>query len=171
MLSFLDSMKEYVDKARQRAALAEDAYRTAASEFQAASNDLTIWSNAYALALKERERWQAEARETQTQLPMELPDAGENARQPPSIPVEQPRTEEINKAAKVREILAARGGITPAELWMEVKDFNMTRPYLYSVLKRLRDNNEVAVRKNGKYMLKPRAAEGKSEEMETEMIQ
>jgi hypothetical protein len=156
MATFLEMMKDYVETARMRLGAAEQAHKESAAELQAAASDFAIWNNAYTLAQKEREKWQAEARETQ--LPMDLPgvaEAKDTAKDDASEePVSQP---EINKTDKVREVLGLHvSGITPAQLWGAVKVFDVSRPYLYSVLKRLRDNDEVSVRKGGKYVLKPK---------------
>ena len=168
-MAFLDTMREYVEKARGRLAAAELAHKETATEFQAAMSDFTVWNNAYTLAQKEREKWQAEARETQ--LPMNLPEitAAPNDSKSDADKAQVPAPE-VNKTEKVREILGEHiSGITPAQLWVEVKDFQVSRPYLYSVLKRLRDNEEVSMRKGGKYVLKPKPVEVKPEEGVEEM--
>lgn len=168
MVNFLDMMKDYIEKARARVAAAEQAHRMAIAELQAANSDLVVWNNAYTLAVKEREKWKVDSR--QTELPMEMPKvepAPEAANVNPEQ--EQPQTAQtsINKTAKVREILGEHAtGITPGQLWIEVKDFQVSRPYLYSVLKRLRDNDEVAQRRGGKYVLKQTPVEVKPDEME-----
>ena len=169
MSSFIDTMKEYVENARAKLAAAEQAHRSAAAELQVAGNDFAIWNNAYTLALKEKEKWQAEARETQ--LPMELPGTDVAPMESVNAPNE-PAQPEINKTEKVRETLGKHvSGITPKDLWIEVKDFNVSRPYLYSVLKRLRDSKEVAMRR-GKYVLIPKPLEVKlEEEMEVMTVQ
>lgn len=166
MVPFLETMREYVEKARRRLAAAEQAQKEAAAEWQAATSDFAIWNNAFTLAQKEREEWQAKARETQ--LPMNLPGivaARDTPKSDVDADVEKLLIPEVNKTEKVREILGAHiTGITPAQLWVEVKDFQVSRPYLYSVLKRLRDSEEVSVRKGGKYVLKPKPVEVKPEE-------
>ncbi len=52
----------------------------------------------------------------------------------------------------IRSVLRQHpNGITPAEIWREVKD-NVGRAYVYSVLKRLKDRKQVTERR-GKYFL------------------
>lgn len=171
MATFVETMKEYVDKARARLAAAEQVHRAASAELMAASSDFAVWNNAYTLAVKEREKWEAEAKETQQQLPMDLPDTTSLSFEPSNVADEHNHSVEINKTAKVREVLAAhQTGITPGQLWLNVKDFQVSRAYLYSVLKRFRDNDEVTVRR-GKYMLKPKPIEAKPIEGEALTIQ
>ena len=150
-----------MENARARLAAAEHAQRLAVAELQAANSDLLIWNNAYMLALKEKEKWQAGAKEMQPVLPMELPEAAaETVAETLEAPADEAHAPEVNKTEKVRDALREHAtGITPAQLWVEVKDFQVSRPYLYSVLKRLRDNDEVSVRRGGKYILKPKPTE------------
>jgi hypothetical protein len=55
---------------------------------------------------------------------------------------------EINKTDMVREILRQHpAGITPTEIWKEVKNQMSHRAYLYSILGRLKDRDEVLVRR------------------------
>jgi hypothetical protein len=52
--------------------------------------------------------------------------------------------------------------MTPADLWKAHKEEISSRPYLYSILKRMRDKDEVALRR-GKYVLKPKPSEVRPE--------
>jgi hypothetical protein len=59
-----------------------------------------------------------------------------------------------NKTEMIRELLRQYpGGITPTELWKQVKTRMTHRAYLYSILKRLKDKGEVMIRR-GKYIAK-----------------
>jgi hypothetical protein len=59
---------------------------------------------------------------------------------------------ETNKTEMIREVLRQHtNGITPAQVWMNVKD-KVERNYVYSVLKRMKDKDEVKERR-GKYYL------------------
>src|SRR5436309_1135390 len=58
-----------------------------------------------------------------------------------------PQTSETNKTETIRELLRQHPtGMTPTDIWREVKDQMAHRPYLYSILKRLKDKDEVTVR-------------------------
>lgn len=59
---------------------------------------------------------------------------------------------EINKTKLIRDALRQHPGATPSDLFESVKA-HVGRAYLYSVLKRLRDNEEVIFRRK-KYFLK-----------------
>lgn len=60
---------------------------------------------------------------------------------------------EANKTDLVRDTLRQQaGGTTPKDLWRALQGQIKHRPYLYSILKRLKDKDEVAVRR-GKYFL------------------
>lgn len=64
------------------------------------------------------------------------------------------QTGETNKTETIRELLRQHpAGMTPTDIWKEVKDQMTHRAYLYSVLKRLKDKDEVTVRR-GKYITK-----------------
>ena len=52
--------------------------------------------------------------------------------------------------------------MTPSDLWKQVKAQFTHRPYLYSALKRLKDRDEVTVRR-GKYLLKNNPKSGGTE--------
>lgn len=61
----------------------------------------------------------------------------------------------INKTELIRTLLRQNpAGLTPPQIWEQVADQFKHRPYLYSVLKRLKDHDEVVTRRN-KYMLRP----------------
>jgi len=68
-----------------------------------------------------------------------------------------------NQTDTVRNLLKQHPtGITPRDMWKQVQTQIKYRAYFYSILKRLRDKDEVIVRR-GKYMMKivPKVEEGK----------
>lgn len=89
--------------------------------------------------------------------------------QKPEVPVpvsesSTTQTAETNKTDLVRELLRQRpAGITPTEIWKEVKGQMTHRAYLYSILGRLKDRGEVTVNRRKKYFLRviQKAAEEK----------
>jgi hypothetical protein len=68
---------------------------------------------------------------------------------------------ELNKSKLIRETLRQHAGMTPGEVFDVVKA-HVGRAYVYSVLKRMRDNNQVIIRRK-KYYLNP-------EEVKTEAL-
>jgi hypothetical protein len=65
-----------------------------------------------------------------------------------------PQASETNKTETIRELLRQHPtGMMPTEIWKEVKGQMTHRAYLYSILKRLKDKDEVTVRR-GKYFAK-----------------
>ena len=78
-----------------------------------------------------------------------------------------PQASDTNKTETIRELLRQHpAGMTPTDIWKEVKGQMAHRPYLYSILKRLKDKDEVCVRR-GKYIAKmtPKSEEGKGQTM------
>jgi hypothetical protein len=78
-----------------------------------------------------------------------------------------PQGSETNKTETIRELLRQHpAGMTPTDIWKEVKGQMAHRPYLYSILKRLKDKDEVCVRR-GKYIVKltPKSEDGKGQTM------
>jgi hypothetical protein len=73
---------------------------------------------------------------------------GKSLESPP--PPEAKATEEINKTDLIREAIRQHPGASPADLWDTVKE-QVSRTYLYSVLKRLKENDEVIVRRKKYY--------------------
>jgi hypothetical protein len=65
-----------------------------------------------------------------------------------------PQPHEVNKTDMIRELLRRHPtGMTPTEIWREVKNQMTHRAYLYSILGRLKDREEVIVRRK-KYLLR-----------------
>lgn len=61
----------------------------------------------------------------------------------------------LSKAELIRNVLRQNpAGVTPANIWRAVRDKVKHRPYVYSVLTRLKQKNAVTV-KRGKYFLLP----------------
>lgn len=173
MNALLDGMRERLEKAKIRMASAQQVFQAAQAELQAAMAEFNVWNAAINLEVREDEKRLAESHANQ--IPMNLPElqpkptAEETADDCLARAVQAAAA--INKTEKVREILRAHGnGVTPAGIWTEVKDHLSSRAYLYSVLKRLRDNDEVSIRK-GKYQLKPKPIEVHLAETEAVVIQ
>lgn len=165
MSAVLDGLKERLEVAKARLATAQQQYQAAGMELQAATNDHSIWSAAVAIEMREEEKRLSEAEEKQ--IPMNLPDL--KLRPVTSIPVPEldqmksvDAPEAVNKTGLVREMLREHStGISPTDLWTELKGQLSSRAYLYSILKRLRDKDEVFIRRK-KYVLRPKLLEVKN---------
>ncbi len=179
MPTILEALKERVEIARARVTTAQQAFQLAHVELQAANSDLAVWNNAVMLEQREEEKRISAVREVQERQ-YTLPDIPSPSaeRYVVEAVVSHPDSDHlqsfgaaINKTERVRETLRSHvGGITPAGLWIELKDHLSSRAYLYSILKRLRDNEEVTQRR-GKYILKPKPVEVKTDEVEGMTVQ
>src|SRR5438270_2411404 len=131
----IESTKKMQD-AQQRAAIAQ-------SEYQTATQECAGWQKAFEA---ETRREQQSASKT-----IVVVDSKKFTIEPaPQLPSDAP---EPNKTDLIREVLRQHpAGVTPPDLWKALSGKIVHRPYLYSVLKRLRDKKEVAVRR-GKYVL------------------
>lgn len=87
--------------------------------------------------------------------------------EPKAIPADVASNQlEVNKTDMIRDLLSRHPtGMTPTEIWREVKSQMTHRAYLYSVLGRLKDRDEVTVRRK-KYFLRvvTKPAEGKEQQ-------
>ena len=186
MDQFLETLQSRLAEAHKRFAQAQQAFQKAQAEMNQFQQTFAKTQAEFQSASQEFNSWQiavrVESQKQQVAIPQQpLP-------QPLSAPVVQriiPRitqqvhpiilpvgvvpsqpaanaAPEINKTEAIRQVLNQHpAGITPGELWKEVASQISQRPYMYSILKRLKDNEEVTVRR-GKYFLKaaPVAQEG-----------
>ncbi len=173
MSMILDDLKARLDEARSRLILVSQRHQAIGLELQQATNECNIWTAAVALETREEEKRLARANENQ--IRMDLPDLAEAPKVPPG-PEEShseastPATP-VNKTLRVREILRSHAtGMTPSELWTVVRDEVSSRAYLYAILKRLRDNDEVSIRR-GKYFIKAKPVQMNMEEVDRVVIQ
>ena len=161
MNPLLEGMKERLEIARTRLQKAQQTFQAAQAELQAATGEYTTWNSAISLLMREEEKRAAEANEKQ--IPMDLPDLKPTSNDAPTAKPSDAddallqRAQEstlVNQTEKVREILRAHNsGLTPAGIWEEGRHDISSRAYLYAILKRLRDSDEVVFRR-GKYQFK-----------------
>jgi hypothetical protein len=151
MSDFLDVCKARMADAQKRFQEAQQKLQTAQQEFGIAQQEFAAWQQAVAFETRNQQQTAAAIPPAPT-----LPATAST-----KVPAAHPSAES-NKTEMIREVLAQHPtGMTPTEIWEAVKD-QVARPYVYSVLKRLRDGNEVVYqRKRKKYTI--RIAE-KSEE-------
>jgi hypothetical protein len=153
MSQFLEELKTRHADALKRLQAAQQKMATAQAELQAVSQE---YNSLQHLANIEAAKIQQPAGE-----PITVNVSSRIA--PPALP----HTSETNKTETIRELLRQHpAGMTPTDIWKEVKGQMVHRPYLYSILKRLKDKDEVCVRR-GKYIAKmtPKPEEGKGQTM------
>jgi hypothetical protein len=111
---------------------------------------------------EEAERRQA-ANAGQLELHSALPAAASTTPSPqPTNAVET--AEPVGKTEIIRDLLRQHPqGMTPTEIWSQVRDRFKHRAYLYNVLKRLTDREELSVRR-GKYVFRIVPQEVRAEE-------
>jgi hypothetical protein len=168
MSQFLEMLKARLSDAQQRLQVAQVNLSKAQAEHQAVMQEFGSWQNAVSVESR-REQQQPIAAPppappaTFSAQPVRRiigsvttvpPQHFAPAATPAAPTMEAPSVSgsEINKADLIRDVLRENpNGITPADLWRKVKD-HVGRPYVYSVLKRLKDRKKVAERR-GKYFL------------------
>lgn len=158
MSTFLETLKLRLVEAQRQHQETTAKFQKAQAEFTASAQKMQSWQ----LALQaETQREQAEAAQAQA-------NGGAPQQETPATPMqsgtttasaESPIRADVNKTQIIREQLRQHpAGMTGAELWNAVKTQIPARPYVYSVLKRLKDKDEVILRKK-KYRLVPKPGE------------
>lgn len=157
-----------LQEATQTFQAAQAAHNSAQAAFQKAQQALGIaqqqahgWNTAYAAVLAEDAERKQAAEKEQMQLPnTPIPTPLDG---PPSLPESIPAAEPKSKTDIIRELLRQSShGMTPMEIWSHVQDQFKYRAYMYSVLKRLTDREELCVRR-GKYSIRIVPQEAKEE--------
>jgi hypothetical protein len=164
MTKITDELQTRVAESKERLDKAEKDFKLAQSVFQIATQDHNVWSLALQAELRDEQRKNAAATELQLPLPTAKPQLVAVA-----IASEQPadNSELPNKTGVVRNLLKQHPtGMSAVDIWREVGAQFVHRPYLYSVLKRLRDRNEIVKRRN-KYCL---TVVPKSEEVKEQSV-
>ncbi len=161
MSEFLETLKIRMTDAQRRLQVAQANLQRAQVEHGAVMAEFSSWQNA--VAVESRKEEQAKIIQANIQLPVKptpitQPSTTVNvAAQSQSTP----SSTDVNKASLIREVLRQHpNGITPVEVWRAVKDRQVDRAYVYSVLKRLKDKKQ-ALQRRGKYVL---VVEAKAEE-------
>jgi hypothetical protein len=174
MSTVLDGLKERLEGAKVRLSAAQQRHQASQLELNAATAEHNVWNAAYTIELREDEKRTAAAQENQMSLPevqrielIRVQSIDTNRIQSiDTNPHEQSDGGEapVNKTDLVRDALRAHAtGLTPADLWKALGKHFTSKAYLYSILKRLRDHDEVVLKRSGKYVLKPKHVEAKTE--------
>jgi hypothetical protein len=163
MSEFLENLKARHAEAQKRF-LAKQAHLNAVNaEYQTVAQEFNAWQTLLTL----------ETRKEQGDNTVNVSATVVVSPQRPSLPSSTPSNTgtaaEVNKTEIVRDLLRQNSsGLTPTEIWRQVKTQIPHRPYLYSVLKRLKDRGDVT-EKRGKYLFKfsPKVGEAKEQGLVT----
>ncbi|MGB8682318.1 MAG: hypothetical protein WCD12_05490 [Candidatus Binatus sp.] len=173
MDDFLTNLKIRAADAQKRFLEAQRKLQIAQTEFQAAAQEHT---NYQGVIMAENRKINGLAVPTPISVPqVRTVMVNPNARQVQFIPAHEPAPpspapetasakSEINKTEMVRELLRQHSaGMTPDEVWRALRSQLDNHAYIYSVLKRLKERDEVR-KSRGKYYFKhhPQAEEGDS---------
>lgn len=124
--------------------------------FAQAQQQLHGWSTAYNAVMAEETARKEAATQAQLQLPNTPAPPPLAATAPPTMPQPEPDQtgEQKSKTDLIRDLLRQNShGMTPTEIWSQVREQFKYRAYMYSVLKRLTDKEELSVRR-GKYSIR-----------------
>ena len=161
MPKILEELQTRAAEAKKKLDEATVAFQAAQATQNQALQNYNVWS--LALQIETREEQQRQAAATEKQLP--LPNTSTTGKEAPVIVTSGPddecfvvdavdQLESLNKTDIVRNLLRQHpDGMAATEIWKQVHSQFQHRPYLYSILKRLRDRDEVTKRR-GKYFLK-----------------
>src|SRR5260370_23413105 len=157
MSKIIEELQNRVTEAKKRLDEATARFQGYQQVFQIAQQDHNVWTLALQAEMRDEQRRAALAAETQLSLPNTKPEAVavvHNA-PPTSTEVAEASDDSASKTDLVRDLLRHHPtGMTAIDIWKEVSTQFKHRPYLYSVLKRLRDRNEIMMRRNKKYCLR-----------------
>lgn len=143
MSEFLEQLKVRMVEAQRRHQLASQKLQIAQQEHATASQDFVSWQNTVRVeTLREQQEIAANQGAVTPQQALPTPPQ-------PSV-----NREELSKTDMIRQLLRQHPeGIRPTELWKQLANQLKHRAYLYSVLKRLKEKQEVCERR-GKYFSK-----------------
>jgi hypothetical protein len=155
MDSIIQQLHNRIADAEKRVNEAGAALHAADKVYNVAVSELNVWRSALDAETRVQQASQAVfAGMEELVPPLVLQDADEisatNLNRAIAV-----QTGGTNKTELIRSLLRQNpAGLTPPQIWERVADQFKHRPYLYSVLKRLKDHDEVVTRRN-KYMLRP----------------
>ena len=168
MRSILEELQTRIVEAEKRVNDAGNQLQAADKAYNAAVSEMNVWRS----ALEEETRRQQAAKQGQgvfvgmEGLVAKAPDSKQLSVKASGVVdtsatfLIQPdgtiliESSGTNKTELIRAILRQNpAGLTPPQIWELVSGHFKHRPYLYSVLKRLKDHDEVITRRN-KYLLR-----------------
>lgn len=163
MSEWLEELKVRLSDAQKRLQVTQVEMGAVQSRFQSVATEVGSLQH---LLNMETARLQSESAGGSENMPNPQGDAAPKSQSTEAAVLQ---FQETNKTAAVREMIRQRpGGVTATDLWKQVKTQMKHRAYLYSILKRLRDKDEVMVRR-GKYIAKiaPKTEENKEHQVAT----
>lgn len=162
MPTILEEIKVRLTEAQKQLTEATQALTAAQQKHQIAQHNFNIWNAAIQIETREEQARQTAAQENQEKLPLANNHPTPSATAQTSTAINNGHTvstdtsdeqEGPNKTDIVRNLLRQHPtGMTAIDLWKSVSSEFKHRPYLYSVLKRLRDKNEISKRRNKYYL-------------------
>jgi len=155
--TFLETIKLRLVETQRQHQEATVKFQKAQAEFQSIAQKLQSWQIAFQTETLREQAEAAQAQGTTLQVTPAKP------MQNPAITTIASAESQIGGAVNKTEIIRQQlrqhpAGMTGKELWDAVKVQISYRPYVYSVLKRLRDKDEVILRRK-KYRLVPKPGE------------
>jgi len=152
MNEFIETLKARQQDAQQRMQAAQHKLAVVQAEFQAAAQECNSWTVALNTEVRRQQQEAAVVAAAQATLPINL--EANRAETPPATPANNQPLEITNKTEIVRDLLRQHPtGMTPGEIWKVLGTQIADHAYIYSVLKRLKDRDEVTKRR-GKYFFK-----------------
>jgi hypothetical protein len=152
MSVFLETLRARLAESQKRHQEATNALQAAQNFHQVVTQELFGWQKAIEAESRREAHQQviAAAKEPTATVPAAPLEAI-----PSAVNHSDQSRREVNKTDAIRKLLREHGtGITPGEVWDALKDqIGGNRDYVYSVLKRLKDSDQVVVRR-GKYYLR-----------------
>lgn len=165
MSNFLDTLKARLVDAQQRLQVAQQALQKATVEHQAVMQEYASWQNAVNVETRREQITAAVVAAPAPRVPAPplavSPPVIVKGQLPgivPTAPHVSPESNpgngsDVKQADVIREVLRQHpNGMTPVEVWQEARHHSISRPYVYSVLKRLKDRKQASERR-GKYFL------------------
>lgn len=145
MTQFADELKSRLDDAQKRFQAAAQELQAAQAKHQSVGQEVGSLTYLYQMEVRKSQNTDSASALAPTTITVPA-----NIVQNPR----PPRDREANKTEAVRQILRDHpSGMVPNELWKAVNGQIHYRPYLYSILKRLKDRGDV-FQKRGKYFFR-----------------
>ena len=149
MAKIIEEIRARLAEAQKRLTETNQCLQAAQQAQVQAQHNFNVWN--MALQVEQRDDQLRQAAATAKELP---PSSAGDVTTTPDGSADAPDSEGMSKTDVVRDLLRRHpDGMTAPDIWKAVSAQFKHRPYLYSILKRLRDRDEVMRRRN-RYLLK-----------------
>jgi hypothetical protein len=163
MSKILEELQSRAAEAKKRLDEATALFQSAQQAQTQAQHNFNVWNLAAQIEAREEQQRQIVASEKQLPLPTGKPHVTPSLSAAPEDVIDN--SEALNKTDIVRNLLKQHpAGMSAVAIWEEVGTQFNHRPYLYSVLKRLRDRQEIVKRRNRYSLATIARAEGDKEQ-------